>query len=280
MSCRMTKTFSWRSVAALGSTIGVLGACGGELPDDPGAGEADRAEDGPIDSESAAFSGNSIHSQTQQGIGTTTTDIGSDNGHTCFLAGIAGNLNGAHYGSIAGVYRSEGRWKLRTSIYSGADSTTRIRVKASCVNSAAGLLQNYSWFGGSRQLIGPATAARRCFLTEVSAGHGGFGTLDDEVRVFSDGANWYIGGTGDAGGRASCIDVAEDKGLWGWFDATNAPLAYNDGAPGTQCFLTGVRGHLRLNSVLDGPNINYNAGSGQYTMTTGPLNGAVAQCVE
>jgi hypothetical protein len=218
-------------------------------------------------------------------------DIGSDAGMSCFLAGVAGNLSSS-YGAqqpsgtlyttaSARVYRASGRWFIEAQTGSG---TEKINTSAMCLNIVAGRTGVYSWSGGAATLMLPVTSNRRCFLTAIKNSFAyysddNFTASTDEVRVWNDGLNWYIGGNGNAQGSASCIDVSVDLGETNWANGT-INLAYNDMNPGTQCMLTGVRGVFRSNSWSNGIFINYNAGLNQYTMSASSGKRGWARCVK
>lgn len=219
-------------------------------------------------------------------------DIGSDANMTCFLSGFAGNIRsmfgaqapqGQLYStSSAGVFRSGGRWFIEAFTGSG---TERLKAMATCVNITAGRTGTFSWNGGPAAQMLPVAPGRRCFLTQIHnlahwTADDDFTASTDELRVWNDGVHWYIGGNGNAHGVASCINVTVDKGEWLWHGPTTQNLAYNDMTPGTQCFLTGVKGVFRNNDWSNGVFINYNAGLNQYTMTVSSGKSGRARCIE
>jgi hypothetical protein len=284
----MTNAFS-KPLAALAPLLAlVLGtaAC------DPGG--DDLLSDDPVDSSEHAASWGAFASWARQDNLPTSAnraDIGSDANMTCFLSGVAGNLSSSYgaptpqgslyTGASSRVYRSGGRWYIEAFTGSG---TEKIKTSAMCVNIVAGRTATFGWAGGPATKMLPVAPGRRCFLTAVSNSEmyyddDDFTVLTDEVRVWSDGLNWYIGGNGNAQGAASCIDVSSDLGEWNWANGTTN-IAYNDMNPGTQCFLTGVRGRFRSNDWGNGVNINYNAGLNQYTLSASSGKRAWARCIK
>jgi hypothetical protein len=218
-------------------------------------------------------------------------DLGPDTDRSCFLTGVNGNLSSSYgaqqpsgtlyTGASSRVFRSGGRWTIEAFTGSGFE---KIKTGAMCVNITAGRIGPFGWAGGAAKKIGPATAKRRCFLTEVSNGEmyyndTNFTDINDRVQVWSDGTSWWIGGNGNAAGAAMCVDVTEDLGEWNWANGTTN-LAYNDQNPGTQCFLTGVRGVFRTNSYSNGVNIGYNAGLNQYTISASSGKRGWARCIK
>jgi hypothetical protein len=279
----------WKQLSALAPILSlVIGTAACDMGgDDLGA------DDALASSEHAATWGGFASWARQDNLPTSSNhaDIGSDANMTCFLSGVAGNLSSTYgaqtpQGSLyttasSRVYRAGGRWYIEAQTGSG---TEKIKTGAMCVNIVAGRTASFGWAGGAAHKMLPATPNRRCFLTEVANSEMyyndyDFTALTDEVRVWSDGLNWYIGGNGNAQGAASCIDVSSDLGEWNWANGTTN-IAYNDMNPGTQCFLTGVRGAFRSNDWGNGVNINYNAGLNQYTLSASSGKRAWARCIK
>ena len=218
-------------------------------------------------------------------------DIGPDTDRTCFLAGVAGNLRSSYgapqpsgtlyTGATSRVYRSGGRWYINATTGSGFE---KIKTTAMCVNLVAGRIDPVSWSGGAAKKIAAVAPGRRCFLTEVTNtdmyyDDVNYTDADDLLRVWSDGLNWYIGGSGHAQGAAACVNVASDLGEWNWANGTTN-IAYNDQNPGTQCFLTGVRGRFRTNDWSNGVRVGYDSGLNQYTLTASTGKRGWARCIK
>jgi hypothetical protein len=284
----MTMNGIWKHLCGLAPVLSmVVGAAACDVgPDDLGQEDVDQVEQ-------AATWGAFASWAREDNLPTSANraDIGPDANMTCFLSGVAGNLSSSYgaqtpagslyTGASSRVYRSGGRWYIEAFTGSG---TEKIKTNAMCVNITAGRTATFGWAGGAATKMLPATPGRRCFLTEVSNSamyyyDDAFTVLTDEVRVWSDGLNWYIGGNGNAQGAASCIDVSADVGEWNWANGTTN-IAYNDMNPGTQCFLTGVRGRFRSNDWSNGVNINYNAGLNQYTLSASSGKRAWARCIK
>jgi len=235
--------------------------------------------------------GNSAWYGLGDNTGATSADIGPDTGMSCFLAGIAGNISSSYGapeppGSLytvakTGVIRSGGRWYIEAQTGSGIE---QLASEAMCLNVIAGRTGVYGWSGGNATLIGPVTAHRQCFLTEVRNfdmyyTDAELAAAGDSLRVWNDGFNWYIGGSGHAQGSASCIDVTAVVGTY-TVGSGSGPLAYNDLMPGTQCFLTGIQGSFRNNSYSDGIYINYDPGLHQWSMSSSAGKRGWATCVK
>ncbi|MCW5831578.1 MAG: hypothetical protein KIS78_03890 [Labilithrix sp.] len=218
-------------------------------------------------------------------------DLGTSTGVTCFLAGVGGNLSssGGAPGTVPGhtlyttanvdVYTADGRWWLQ--VRSGTGHGARLSGVAMCVNSIAGQTAEKSWSGGSRVELATATSARRCYLTRVSNQDpyytdNNFSASTDEVRVWSDGAKWWIGGSGNAHGSARCINVNGSYNYGGLVGNATMELGYNGGD--VQCALTSVGGRFRTNSYDSGVFITYNAGLGRYYMSSTSGKSVTGQC--
>lgn len=232
----------------------------------------------------ASFATRSING-TESGY-SYSDPIGSDSGMSCFLAGVGGNLvhEWRYTTPYAGVFRSGGEWKIQSR---PGDITAKVRTKALCLNTVKARTSPVEWTGGAAIAVASATAnpKLRCFLSKVSALHTNYFPLDwaastDKVHVWSDGLTWWIGGEGNAQGAAYCIEVQADVGGEYYWHGTTGDLAYNDQSPGTQCFLTGVRGKFRTDSYDSGVFINYDAGTNRFKMYAEGGKGGWARCIK
>lgn len=220
--------------------------------------------------------------------GTTTngfvsTSIGTGSGRTCFLTGLTGNLGaGLSDETEAGVFLdSAGTWDIFTFHY----ASEALNSTAQCINAATNRTDEKSWFQGSNAtwLASAADPKLRCFLTYVD-GNGGFARDSDYVRIWNDGANWWLGGSisGGGGAGAVCVDVNADYGSWEWVAGDpggfTANLAYNPG--GVACLLTGVGGHFTANDWNDGVKITYNGGILTWQMSVVNGKAGWATCVQ
>lgn len=199
-------------------------------------------------------------------------DLGPTSDRTCFLTGVAGNLEAS-----ARVRISEdvdGHWKLAVSSYAGLD----LKGTVACLPTIAGRTEAVEWTSSEpRHVLGAFTSHRRCFLTSVSNGPGGYFENDeDHVRVWHDSKHWYIGGGGNAAGVARCIDVDSDQGSWLWIAGSGHrtdDLAADSG--GVHCLLTGIGGRFisvmtpwDLPALEDGVLIGFEWKGQQWTMST------------
>lgn len=226
-------------------------------------------------------------SWSNEGLGGDySTPIASDSGISCFLAGVGGNLSHDYrYTSPwAGVFRSNGQYEIQAR---PGNVGAKVATRALCLNNANGRTARVQWTGGNSKIIAPSGGSRRCFLSAVQSLHTNYLDLDwsnsnDMVRVWDDGVNWRIGGAGNARGEAFCIDVQADVGNEYYWHGTTGDLAYNDQNPGTQCFLTGVRGRFRTNSFAeaDGVFISYHSGLNRFRMTVDGGKGGWARCIK
>ncbi|RKH10371.1 hypothetical protein D7Y13_23360 [Corallococcus praedator] len=215
--------------------------------------------------------------------GNTTYTIGTTTGQTCFLTGVQGNLKPTVAGnwSSAGTYMSGGNW----FVYVNHNNSKALGTGVQCLATSTGRTAEVTWRQGTAaKLLGAVTADRRCFLTRLEASTGAFTTGDDEVKVWNDGLNWYLGGdlSGTGGGRAMCVDVPTGQGSWLWGSGYGGGftenLAYNPG--GVACLLTGLGGPMTTSSFTDGVSIDYNSGTRYWEMTVVNGKRGYASCVK
>jgi hypothetical protein len=221
--------------------------------------------------------------------GNYDANIGSAAGMSCFLAGVGGNLSGDYHYTTpwAGVYRnSSNDWIIQART---GDVGAKLAVRALCLNVTAGRTAEVAWDGGADKVVAPVAAGRSCFLSNVRAlwRTSSYFNLDwssstDEIRVEIKGSNWVIGGAGNARGAAYCISNVSWVGPEYYWHGTTGDLATNDQNPGTQCFLTGVRGRFRTNSFAEGEGvfIKYNDAASKYQMVVDGGKGGWARCIK
>ncbi|WP_438042632.1 hypothetical protein [Sorangium sp. So ce128] len=112
----------------------------------------------------------------------------------------------------------------------------------------------------------------------------------DSVQVWNDGTNWYIGGTGNAIGDGSCVDVSPGTGigLWTYIAPSSGTATHNlvqaidhgTSPLGTQCFLTGVAGRFRTSSWDDGVFVTYDPGTHWWKVTVSNGKTAHVMCIQ
>jgi hypothetical protein len=211
-------------------------------------------------------------------------DVGVDSDWTCFLAGVAGNLN-AGWGwddggspSIARLFISGGEWKL--SARGGRDVGdvvigNPVNAHAVCISTAAD--RTFYSDGGpghflnQKKYLEPVQSGRQCFLTEVSGYSGSWSSSAARVRLIQENGNWYLetANIGQSAGipkfSAVCFDLP--RGTWvgtGTRGAANpGSVTYNmlyEATAGV-CGLTGIQGPLKYDEWDDGAMITWPASS-------------------
>lgn len=202
----------------------------------------------------------------------SATTIGTNVNRTCFLAGVSGNLVGGNGNSHgAEVVTNGSNYELRVR----ATRDHKVRGDAFCIGTSAGRTSQVHWTSSSpAKSLGVVTPQRRCFLTGVMAADNGFGTSTDNIRVWNDGANWYLGGSTSQGwisGSARCVDVTADHGGWAYFADPGGnvygDLAANTNPGGVACWLTRIEGRFATDSWTDGVRLNYEHGLLQWFLS-------------
>jgi hypothetical protein len=206
-------------------------------------------------------------------------NLGPADDRTCFLSGVAGNLNagdnsyGPGWPSKAQVSIYNGGWWLRASgggNWAGNPIGNPVLAHAVCINTVAGRTPNVKWQSDwGPTLVAPVTPKRRCFLTGVWGVGASWMDGDDYVRVTNDGTNWWIDGAvntsqlGSSHGYASamCVDMPTGTSVSSWTWYTNDPGSWTPNvgydSTGMACALTGVQGHFTANDWTDGALINW-----------------------
>jgi hypothetical protein len=133
------------------------------------------------------------------------------------LSGVAGDLDANDTSNIgfAGVWTYSGGWYFRTK---GSYEGAKVKATTLCVPSIANRTGEIRWSSGqAAKVLAPVTANRRCGLMSVwNNGGDKWQAAGDSVQVWNDGTNWYIGGTGNALGDGSCVDVSPGTGIGVW----------------------------------------------------------------
>ncbi len=244
-----------------------LAACGGM--------EASTGDDAHLRESEAAFSANWNYSWGD--TKTSSADIGTSVGRTCFLSGIGGHFrpigaylySGGTYPAMAGVRKkADGNYE----IYVQPDNGKHLIAYARCVNSAAGRIE-VSWSSGLQALYGDkviaaASGTRQCFLQEIKNAavalkdsNGAIYSYSwafddklnpDEVRVINDGAYWKLSIKSGAHGypvniqaSAVCLDINAFEWAWTWKagDPGTAQIDLTN-VSGATCGITGINGHF------------------------------------
>jgi len=267
MFARLFKTLSLSSLMAL-----PLAACGGEVEMEV---QAPAMDDSQLGESEAAFSANWNYSWGD--TKTSSVDIGTSVGRTCFLTGIGGHMrpigaylySGGTYPAMAGVRKAaNGNYEL----YVQPSAGKHLIAYARCVNSAAGRIE-VKWSTGEQsysgdKVIAAAAPNRQCFLQEVknlavplkdSSGaiySYGWAFDDkanpDEVRVLNDGSYWKFAIKSGAHAypvnihaSAVCLDISEFHGAWTWKAGDPGTARINlSNVSGVTCGLTGINGHF------------------------------------
>jgi hypothetical protein len=195
---------------------------------------------------------------------------------TCFLSGVAGNLNAGwgwdHPGrwSEASVDLVGGHWILTGeggADYGNVPMNNPVNARAVCVHNVT----NRFWTsmggaGGSvnqKITLGTATANRVCMLNDVTGYSGSWISGSARAKVFKENGNWVFetANIGTSAGipffSAVCFDLP--AGTWvgtgTWFAGTNMPIL-TEGGPG-ECGLSGIAGSFSVNSWTNGDWIDW-----------------------
>jgi len=217
-------------------------------------------------------------------------DLGPAAGQTCFLAGVAGNLNAGwgwdHGGrpSIAGVHVSGGHWWLTGSgglDYGNAIINNPVNAHAVCIGTDTHQKTYHDGGAGGavnhQVTLEPIAANRECFLREVTGYSGTWFSSAASVRLLKQSGNWVLASSnlGVSAGipwiTAICVDIPAGTwvgtGNWGAGNpGTVNGITLFEGAPGV-CGLTGVSGPLKNNNWDDGAMITWPASSpGNWTI--------------
>ena len=230
--------------------------------------------------------------------------MGPSNDRTCFLAGVAGNLNdgaASAQGGLAAaarVYTSGGHWFLNASggwAVNGIATGNPVNAHAVCIGTTANLTGGFIGGPGNpvnqKALIAPATANRQCFLADVRGYRGSWQSSAASVRTYVENGNWYleaknIGTAVDSSLFAAlCVDVPPGSwvgtGAWGAANPGSGTVNVAFESNVMACGLTGIQGPLTFNDWADGALLNWPASSpGTWTMSLKDGKTGFVTCVE
>jgi hypothetical protein len=141
--------------------------------------------------------------------------------------------------------------------------------------------------------LAPVSANRQCFLTRVwnidTPGTPRFNADDDAIQIWNDGYYWWLGGSGNAGGQARCVDV-NSAGAPGALFAGGSTATWNmTQGSGTQCLLQGLGGDFLAVLQSDGSYaadwnngvfINYDPSTQWWSLKVSPHKKAWVNCVQ
>lgn len=222
---------------------------------------------------------------------TSSTNIGASANRTCFLSGVAGNLQppASDFGVLP---PSAGLWIDGNNDYHLGITTygREVNAFAQCVSTTAGQTPpvTWRWNEGAKWLASLKNHPyRRCFLTEIETGYqpdqSGFVSNNDYVRIFQSGDDLYLGGVQSnvASATAQCIDVNVDYGSWqltaGDPGGRQDPLS---NIAGIVCPLTGIGGHFNHDAWFDGAYTSLDTGINQFYMNTANGHTGWTTCVK
>lgn len=212
-------------------------------------------------------------------------DLGTATNRTCFLAGVAGNLQHAGTYSQVDVVRATNilgqlRWGLQVVNNGQPLSGTAVCIPGAVAATA-------TWHSGQAEVsLGAGNATRRCFLSSVR-NKNGFTSASDFVQVRKVGATWFVGGNQlppkDVVASAVCVDVASATNDFALVAGEGSsfldrPLQGNNPS-GWACGLRLLGGHFTANNYGDGAWLGYNSGISQWQANAVNGKSLVSYCV-
>ncbi|MGN6105232.1 MAG: hypothetical protein ACTHU0_09030 [Kofleriaceae bacterium] len=245
-------------------------------------------EGGELDDESLAEVESSLSlGRTFASWGTTNgpdLDIGPASTQTCFLAGVAGNLNAGwgwdHGGraSEAGLTITNGRWILTSAgglDYGDVVMGNTVNAHVVCVGTTANrTFYSDGGAGGSvnrKKVLEPVAANRQCFLRQVSGYSGTWASSSARVKLIQENGNWVLesANLGVSAGipylGAVCFDIPAGTwvgtGSWGAANPGSGTFNVLGEATAGACGLTGIQGPLKNNEWDDGAMITWPSSS-------------------
>jgi len=263
----MNKTI--RVAMLFGVAASVL-ACGAA----PSEGAAEAEAEAELGTTSAAMSSLGYWSWGTPGNNGSPLDLGSDVNRTCMLQGVTGALTGPTYGTPGSVrvYRSGGRWWLRTKAGDGPG----VMGHATCIPTANNR-HAFTWYGNTyinnvsaenAVTYTSTSPSTECFLTELESTLGferDFPHVTLTKSVVNGVAVWKLGGSlqyepdGTAGGRATatCVDMFQSVTPFAFQNTSSLTTTSPPIAPvsGTTCGLTKLRGMFYWGHWEDGARI-------------------------
>jgi hypothetical protein len=289
-----------RAALVVAGLVASAAGCGGEAPG------AARNDEPTATTQSKLSLGIGVWSWgTTDG---TELDVGPWSSQTCFLAGIAGDLNSGSWvertdsqghpdmaNSFAGVRKWYDRYQVRA--WGGMDSKfvptyNAVNTKVVCIGTAMKTEFPAAWeWGQPAQPLVPVGPNVQCFLQNVY-GLNGTWTSDNYIYIWNDGLMWYIKGTlkPDANGNtgwagAVCVDLPDGTQLTP-FGASAPNPGSSLGAPAASgnwmaCGLQGIFGTLDTSSWTDGAMLNWPPGlTGWWTVDTWNGKAAWGNCLQ
>lgn len=208
---------------------------------------------------------------------------------TCFLSGTFGQFpedDRFTGGARSGVQFSPTEWRLFSEDVTGLE---RIGTHVVCLPTTANRITPHFWHTGLNAVqLGPVQGNRVCGLTSVSTINGSdFTSSSDEVKVFTSGGFWWLGGSGNAAGSAGCVDMTNNftqVGVWraGTVTKLNLTQAPDSGGNplGVQCFLQGVQGAFTTNSYSNGIGVSFDPGLLQWSLNVSTGKTGTAVCIQ
>jgi hypothetical protein len=223
---------------------------------------------------------------------TSSADIGTAVGRTCFLTGVGGDFRplGAYLYAQGGSYPAKAGVRKNANnhyeIYVQPEAGKHLSAYARCVNSDAGRIE-VGWnsiqeSSAGDKVIAPVGGGRQCFLQDIqnfavpmkdnTGATYSFGWAfedkanPDTVQVINDGAYWKLSVKPgnhsypvNIAANAVCLNASQSLGSWTWKAADPGTAQINlTNAAGATCGLTGVNGHFdaALGNWSDGVSIS------------------------
>jgi hypothetical protein len=238
----------------------------------------------------------------------TLLPLGSTSGQTCFLTGVAGDLNnGTDWvtdgNSFAGVFESGGNYFMKawggTSLFGSPPAAVMAYV------ACLGTTLNRTWStwtsGNGPAFVDYLAPNRYCFLESVEGAIATWGAADASVSL-AVGPNpynstdnnlyWWLNGTvqssqwGHAKASAVCFDLPAGTQASGFYmsvpypyQITGEPVAWSSN--GMMCGLTGIAGPFNDSSWTDGAVLHWPPGRrGAWTLDLWNGKSLWADCAE
>jgi hypothetical protein len=260
-------------------------------------------DDEAIGATQEAYSGYWGYSWSTASASQAAIDIGSDANKMCFLSGVGGDLESVYEApeppdtlyTTASANVSHGGGKYYLDVNPGR-SPNKVKMASIClpISSPSQRGATVGWYAGQpAHVMAPVAAGRACFLTGIANiepyyTSGEFSSSGDNVHIWHDAYNWYIGGSGAALGWGACIDGITSIGNPGQLTAGGSATTWNmtqqidhGTTPlGLQCLLQGVGGVFRTSDYNNGVFVNYAAGTQEWSMTVSAGKTGWVNCVQ
>jgi hypothetical protein len=223
-------------------------------------------------------------------------DIGSADSQTCFLSGVAGDLDSGYpdyKNAFAGVRVENGHYMLQAfggtvpgaSFSDPVPANKAVNIHVSCTGIKSDIRSLQVLMNNKPYWLGAVTPARRCFLESVTGGHKTWSDVSDYVSVWNDGKNWFLQGLSHnntfAFASAVCLDFpAGSTDQEGGFGQGKGGVITSTPGYDTVCGLTGFTGAFTANSWTDGVMIDWpKTANDEWTLTASPLKSGNYHCV-